>query len=403
MKKMLAALLAGSCCLSACTAAPAPTPSAATAATAETETTETATFPVGSLLEAEAGDKTPESWYYLDRTSPTGTCQVIRLDYATGQSSCLYTLPPQETIAAQVLLVQRDAVQCVAGDLLYTIPLDGGTTRMLPLEEGFQPTCYDAYGAYEFRVGSLYTPGSARRLDLATGQITELVVPPQTQEVWAVGQNRLVLRRLVTEAPLPDEKAETEQYAAALQTAVDEYDWYDPATGALEKMYAQPYHGEEQPDGSQIQRYFLGMREDRLYFQTTQVLWQDAGVTVLDRRIESCDGTGADWQITTEVPAGAQGGLPFGEGGSLRWIIDNSTAVSQVFDLADGNWHTVGPVPSDVGQPQALTGDGRVLLTNGMEPDGDSYQMTYALAKVEDFLAGNADPMPVEPYPNQTA
>lgn len=404
MKKPLFCLLALALCLSACT--PAASSSPASSGTVFNATVENAApaeksvpFPVGSLVRCEDSTQTPEAWYHFEQEPPEWSMQVIRLDYATGQSACLYTFPQEENTPQGPLMVQSDAVQCVAGNVLYTLPLDGGDVQTQTLADNFSPAFLDAYGAYEFWVGSMYPQSSGRRLDLETGSITELTVPPQIQEIWAVGQNRFVLRRLVTSAPLPNSHQEPEQYTAALQTAINEYDWYDPVTGGLEKIWEEPYYGIEEADASQKYRYFLGMRGDRLYFRTTHLMYGNPGVKVLDVQIESCAPDGSDWQVATSAPAGAQGGTPFYEGTALRWIIDCTTGKMQIFDLADGSWHAVASMPEDAAQPEALTGDGRVLLDNGIEPDGENYRMTYAMADVADFLAGSTERTPIGDAP----
>lgn len=404
MKRSLLVLLALALGLSACApaasapAASAPEEEAPAAATAEAA--RTAAGPVGAVIRCEDSAGTQEGWYWFEDDPQEEVSRVLRLDYATGKSQCLYTFSKVGTEGQEgPLMVQEDAVQRIMGKVLYTIPLDGGTVQTQALEGEFQANYFDAYSAYEFQVGSLYPRATARRLDLATGQITDLSLPVQVEQIWAVGEERLVLRRLVTEAPLPDFHQDTEQYGAALQTAVDEYDWYDPATGALEKICDQPYEGTEQPDGTLNQRYFLGMAGDRLYFRNSRLPPETPDGKALEIRVESCTATGTDWQTVTVLPDGAQGGTPFFQGASLRWIVDCSTDEMQIFDLADGRWYAVGPVPADVGQPRALTGDGRVLLTNGLESDGESYRMTYALADLAAFLAGSADRTPIGNVP----
>lgn len=397
MKRSLFVLLALAVGLSGCTPAGAKPAPATAEQTATAETSGTATCPVGAVIRCEDSAGTPEGWYWFEDDPQEEVSRVLRLDYATGKSQCLYTFSKAGTEGQEgPLMVQEDAVQRIMGKVLYTIPLDGGTVQTQALEGEFQANYFDAYSAYEFLVGSLYPRATARRLDLATGQITDLSLPTQVEQLWAVGEDRLVLRRLVTEAPLPDFHQDTEQYGAALQTAVDEYDWYDPVTGALEKICDQPYEGAEQPDGTLNQRYFLGMAGDRLYFRNSHLPPETPEGKALEIRIESCTATGTDWQTVTVLPDGTQGGgAPFFQGASLRWIVDCSTDEMQIFDLADGRWYAVGPVPSDVGQPLALTGDGRVLLTNGLESDGESYRMTYALADMAAFLAGSTDWTPV--------
>ena len=233
-----------------------------------------------------------------------------------------------------------------------------------------------------------------RRLDFATGQITELKTPDQVQSYWAVGQDRIILWRLVTDAPLPDAHTQNEQYYAAIQSATTEYDWYDPATGELEKIYAEPYYGVEQADDSQNQRFFLGMAGDRLYFQNTHLLRGNSGVEVLDMQVESCAVDGTDWQPECTLTAGDAGPSTLWEGASLRWLTDsNEKGMLRIYDLADRAWHTIGLS----GWPERLTGDGKVYLMQEQWGSDGSYKMVYGLADLDDYLAGSTDWTPVVP------
>lgn len=403
MKKSVFALLALAIGLSACTpAASGPVDEAPADATAEAapaeETAETAAFPVGSLVNCGDDTQTPGKMYHFYQESEDSPQSIIELDCDTGQESCLYTFT-SEKMPDGPLLIQPGVIRRPVGKTLYTIPLDGGEVQTMPLEGRFEPVVCDAYGAYEFWGGDWDVQRTFRRLDFATGQITELKTPDQVQSYWAVGQDRIILWRLVTDAPLPDAHTQNEQYYAAIQSATTEYDWYDPATGELEKIYAEPYYGVEQADGSQNQRYFLGMAGDRLYFQNTHLLRGNPGVEVLDMQVESCAADGTDWQTECTLTAGNAAPVPLWEGPTLRWLIDNTTSPIKIYDLTDRAWHTIGLS----GWPESLTGDGKVYLMQEQWGSDGSYKMVYGLADMDDYLAGSHDWTPVKTWPEETA
>ena len=403
MKRTLFALLSLAFCLTACTpAASQSTGEAPVTATAEAATTEqpaeTSTFPVGSLVSCGDDTQTPGKMYHFYQESEDTPQSIIELDCDTGQESCLYTFT-SEKMPDGPLLIQPGVIRRPVGKTLYTIPLDGGEVQTMPLEGRFEPVACDAYGAYEFWGGDWNVQRTFRRLDFTTGQITELKTPDQVQWYWVVGQDRIILWRLVTEAPLPNVYTQNEQYYAAIQSATTEYDWYDPATGELEKIYAEPYYGVEQADGSQNQRYFLGMAGDRLYFQNTHLLRGNPGVEVLDRQLESCAVDGTDWQLECALPAGDAGPFTLWEGPTLRWLIDGTTSPMKIYDVTDRTWHTPGQADWSSSFPEALPGNGKVYLARAKE----NGNLTHGLADMDDYLAGSTDWTPVKTWPEETA
>ena len=403
MKKYLFALLALAFCLSACAPATSKTEETFNSTVENVQTPETAAqatgFPVGNLVNCGDDTQTPGKMYYFDQESEDSPQSIIEMDCETGQESCLYTFT-SEKMPDGPLLIQPGVIRRAVGKTLYTIPLDGGEVQTMPMEEGFEPVVCDAYGAYEFWSAGWEAQRTFRRLDYATGQITELKTPDQVQRYWAVGQDRIILWRLVTDAPLPNVHTQNEQYYAAIQSAITEYDWYDPATGELEKIYAEPYYGVEQADGSQNQRYFLGMAGDRLYFQNTHLLRGNPGVEVLDMQVESCAVDGTDWQPECTLTTGDAGPSTLWEGASLRWLTDsNEKDMLRIYDLADRTWHTIGLS----GWPERLTGDGKVYLMQEQWGSDGSYKMVYGLADLDDYLAGSTDWMPVKVWTRETA
>ncbi len=400
MKRSFACFLSLAVCLSGCTPA-ASEPAGEAPATAETapaeETVETAAFPVGSLVGNRDDAPLPGKMYRIWQSEDSPQ-SLLELDCETGQERCLYTFEAEPPVTlGGVMQVQPDLIRQVLGQTLYTIPLDGGAVQTLPLAEPFEPMACDVYGAYEFWGGDWNAGKHFRRLDYATGQITELKTPDQVQQHWAVGQDRIILWRLVTDAPLPSIHNQNQQYYAAVQSAISEYDWYDPATGELEKIYAEPYYGVEQADGTHRERYFLGMAGARLYFQNTHQLRGDPGVEVLDIQVDSCAADGTDWQTECTLPEEADSPDTLWEGSSLRWLIDDTTGQMRIYDLQDHTWHTVGPAAWNSTFPEALPGNGKVYLARAKE-DGN---LTHGLADLEDYLAGSTDWTPVETWPEE--
>ena len=404
MKKAIGMLLALAFCLTAC--APAATPESAAAGTADTAQAEAsapasaaAELPAGTLRGSSTMGDTGEARYTLasslqDFTPGTAyELQVLRLDYAAARQDCIYTVEMTvgEDGATQSasLLVQNDAVYLFVGTTMYKIPLEGGEAETMTIQQEIYPTAADDTSVYYF-VFDAHNQYSGLRMDLATGQCTELQLPSQTWDIWPVGETRFLLCRLLTDTPLPGPQ-EGDAYNAALQNATCEYDWYDPATGELEKVMTEPYYGTEQPDGSSRMHRFLGAGGGRLYFNWYS---QVDGQTV-DAGVESCDMTGADWQPLTALPEGVDGGEM--ENGSLRWIGSYlATGDCLIYDVATGKiWEKV---PIDNNWPVAFTGDGRLLVDNSITEESGEFHEAYGLVDLEDYLGGTGEVTPVTLY-----
>ena len=175
----------------------------------ESTASSTATSPAGALRGSSILDATDTALYTITvPTTPlepgsTAPLQVLRLDYATAKQDCVYTveLPVGDDgriAEAGSLLALDDTLYLFVGQTMYKIPAGGGTAESLSLEQLFFPTAADDTCAYSFTFneGSHYF-GS--RLDLATGQITDLKLPSQTWDIWAVGESRFLLCHLVTD------------------------------------------------------------------------------------------------------------------------------------------------------------------------------------------------------------
>lgn len=397
MKRALFTLLALAFCLSACTPAASTAPEADTAPAAE-ETTETATEETNTALSAGSlrGDgylgESDTSWYQMEhelQADGTLKMRVVKLDYATAQKSVLCTIKEPATQVGDVML-RGDTVYAFVDQTMYKIPANGGEAQAVPLEQKFYPVAADEVNAYNFTHDSGSNSFVVLRLDLATGQITDLQLPAQTWELWAVGEDRFLLCRLLTETPLPNVE-EGEMYAAVIQNAVCEYDWYDPATGELEKILEEPYYGAEQPDGTKKVHRFLGLRDGRLYFSWT-VPGEDG--TALDAGAESCTLQGQDWQAVPGWPQGQEALYSRLQNNRLRWAVGTG---GWNFDLETGTAYTVEERADT--SFLAFAGDDRVLVQIFNTDDQGNYQVSYALADAQDYLNGTAELTPIMDAP----
>lgn len=398
----LLALLALALALTAC--APAAPQSAATTETAPAaETAETAlaktageqaAFPVGHLQEIDLGAATDTAFYQLDTPWVEGEpAQTVltRTDTATGATEVVYTFGEVQQSNAPFLV--GDDVIVICDETLYKFPQVGGAPQTLPLEQPFSAWFYDEYGVYEFMYGQGKSNYTARRLDLETGQITELNLPPQTWQLCATGSDRFVLCRLLTDTPLPNAGSEVEKYAVVIQNATCEYDWYDPATGKLEAILQEPYYGVDQGDGTRRQRRFLGVADGKLVFS-----WEHFGseYTLLDSGFERCDAGGEGWEPLPNLPENsASGRLSLQQDGQLRWLLCGpGEGALGVYDLATATFHPRADLTSSaIGWPECLLGGEKVLVVVSTENSSG-----YALIDQADYLAGSTAWTPIQPY-----
>ena len=404
MKRSLLLLPALALALAACTpaspesAAESAVESAAesTAAAQDSATAETATFPVGRLVEADALWQTADAYYIADYDRPPKdgiiVPYVLKLDFATATEEKIW----QAEQAVQEFwqpIVQGGQIYLVLDSTLYRIPLEGGEATSTPLPEGTLFSAADEYGLYSFAYERASNTVRGSRMDMETGQFTDLTLPPQTQDVHAVGENRFLLTRLLTEAPLPN-RDESEMYQAAVQNAIREYDWYDPATGALEKIFEEPYyHGAEREDGTRHRRSFIGANGQRLYFDWRMADGENGG-------IESCRFDGTDWQPVPDIPENITI-FNWGhfDGDHLRWLFftDDTTSPLQqtVYDLDTGTYY-----PHVPNNPINFIGSGYVVFETGHGDDAQGIYTIdgYWLAPVEDFLNGSTEGTRVATY-----
>lgn len=402
MKKILFTLLALVVCLAACTpAAPAPQQTAdpATAETAPAQTQaqssgETAAFPVGHLRALCYRESTADAVYNTAAAQPMGevpVLQLLKVDLADALRSSVFSVEVENWEAFK-MVPYEDSVCVFANDAMYRVPQNGVEAEVLPLGEHFTPDYADEYSAYDFDYNYPDSRTNGARLDLATGALTPLQLPSQTLIIYAVGTDRFLLMRLLTDVPLPD-SSDWEQYMAVCQNATQEYDWYDPATGELEKIWQTPYSGIEQPDGS-IKRYsLLGMAGDRLYFDWFTGEGNVGGA-------ESCALDGTDWQPLPGKPGEQRCTWSFTQNGSLRWLMGGSEGSLWIYDLADGQVYDMPHITGTNGWPELLVGQDQVMVAVGTEPGVVS---GFALISIEDYLAGSTGWTPITDAPAEPA
>lgn len=394
MKKSLLVLLALGLGLSACT--PAESSAAASEpvtveATGESAPAEGGTaFPVGHLRMIQYYESTADEIYnpvHFWNDAGELQLQLLEINLTNGQRTSLYfgACPGQGGV--QVLPWQGQ-ICLFAGDTLYKVPQEGGTAQTIPLGSEQSPEYADEYAAYDFEYDMNAGGNSGTRIDLETGQVTDLELPGQIGEIYPTGSSRFMVVRAITEAPLPSSE-DWDMYDALLQSGEREFDWYDPATGALEKVMAEPYYGVEQPDGVRRRHDFLGMAGDRLYFSWYKEDGSAGGV-------ESCALDGSDWQpmqgrLEKERPAWV-----FNQGGTLRWMMGGEPGDVWIYDLSDGQMYELPHITVSNGWPEALVGQNQVMVSQGRETgmvDG------YALISLPDYLAGSTDWTPIVDAP----
>lgn len=394
MKKSLLVLLALGLGLSACTPAASSTTASepvtveATGESAPAE--ESAAFPVGHLRRIQYYESTADEIFnavHFWNDAGELQLQLLAINLTNGQRTSLYfgACPGQSGV--QVLPWQGQ-ICLFAGDTLYKVPQEGGTAQTIPLGSEQSPEYADEYAAYDFEYDMNAGGNSGTRIDLETGQVTDLELPGQIGEIYPTGSSRFIVARAITEAPLPSSE-DWDMYDALLQSGEREFDWYDPATGALEKVMAEPYYGVEQPDGMRRRHDFLGMAGDRLYFSWYKEDGSAGGV-------ESCALDGSDWQpmqgrLEKERPAWV-----FNQGGTLRWLMGGEPGDLWIYDLSDGQMYELPHITVSNGWPEALVGQNQVMVSQGRETgmvDG------YALISLPDYLAGSTDWTPIVDAP----
>ena len=199
---------------------------------------------------------------------------------------------------------------------------------------------------------------------------------------------------------LPEGEGNEEMRDAVLQNSLREYDFYDPATNTIEKVFDEPYYPE---DRNELKSY-LGYCGDKLYF----VVSCTDGASALSRKntLVSYDRTAGTWQ--EECSADAQNGedsgfWPFLQDGRLKLVvlwrgkdtltlysIDNGARYEVPYEEAGSD------ATGNRNFPIALTDDGRILVTDGYIDRNGVAASRYALIDLDAYLAGSREYTAVE-------
>jgi hypothetical protein len=395
MKKYLP-LLAAALALTACTAAPAETAAPAATPPAESVTAETAqmnAFPVGTLRSPREADDA-EAFYSLYSDSETHKYQMLRIDYAKAEQEKMCEVDHESaysyfTANGNVVVVWSDSDQYG-----FTVISRDGTTQDKPIEREFKVDVYDENAAYEL------TSKSCFRLDLQSGEITRTDAPlTQLCAVYGIVDNKVFVSRYVTDTPLPDpnDMSYAEMYQAIIQNSMIEFDLYDIATNTIQKLFDWEY-GSNEAGSAQ----YIGSRGSVAYFTMSQ--WdgnESPPITNALRGFDTATGTWQEVHAENAAP-GNFGTLGLSRDGQLEYVVLNwGTGTLAFYKLADG---TTCEVPyrdtsygdsSNGGFPIALTGDGRILVTDGKVTNRDK-DIGYGLIDLDAYLSGSTDYTPVQ-------
>lgn len=290
---------------------------------------------------------------------------------------------------------------------IYVIQGDGATRQNLPASQDLRDVMVgwcDGTALYGYQLSTPAVSNSTGyRISLADGSVTTFPMQQQEQ-ILGAEENQLLTAHTVTEVPLPDYNTEGwDTYQAVLQSAVVEYDWLDPATGARSKVLTLPH------DGSSFGTTgFYGLRGGKLYFEN---LSDQAEENNQYRAFCSYDVATAQWKDllrplpdrSMQMGAVTVAGLPHiaAQQGTGLWITGSDNVYGQnlawMLDTQSGALFPVQQIMTGDVYPDwaviclALTDDGRFLLQTGEDAQGSS----YALLGVEDFLQGSTDYTPV--------
>lgn len=406
MKNALFALLALAFGLTACApAAIAPQSEAPVVATAEAAATEeSADSPMvqGTLCNIEDCENTGKALYqWQAKAQPDGAPtlgNLVEVDYTTArQRQVLDTGIP--TYRLGNCFARGDRIYYTTfeedGRTLHIIDRTDGTEKTMPVVDGYGVGFLDDRALYLFVQTSVgYT--AMQRVDLETCTAETVQLPAQTIRVCDGADGRFLITRLIGAVSLSSLQDE-EQRAAALQTATEEYAWWDPDDGSVEPLFQEPYTGELAESGWPQERAYLGKADGKFYFYRAE--WTETSQE--NCRVERCapDGSGVETVLTMEDGQGLPGVLR--AEGEIRWLIQGSGNGLVVYQPADGSTrHVENASSGDTPWPLALTDDGRLLLYSfyAAHPE-DSI---YCLVSQEDYLAGNFTGTDVVPVTDGT-
>ena len=381
MKKYLP-LLAAALALTACTASPAETAAPAATPPAESVTAETAqmnAFPVGTLRSPREADDA-EAFYSLYSDSETHKYQMLRIDYAKAEQEKMCEVGHESayscfTANGTVVVVWSDSDQYG-----FTVISRDGTTQDKPMDREFKVDVYEENAAYEL------TSKSCFRLDLQSGEITRTEAPlTQLCAVYGIVDNKVLISRYVTDTPLPDpnDMGYAEMYQAIIQNSMIEFDLYDIATNTIQKLFDWEY-GSNEAGSAQ----YIGSRGSVAYFTMSQ--WDGNESPPITNALRGFDTATGTWQ---EVHAESA-------------VLNCGTGTLAFYKLADGTTYEVPYRDTSYGDssnggfPISLTGDGRILVTDGTVTNRDK-DIGYGLIDLDAYLSGSTDYTPVQMWQDE--
>lgn len=401
--KKLALLLTTALALTACTAAPGVSSPAETAPPAETAATgEAAAFPVGTLRMAipevmDTGTASVEITFTGLETEP-----ILKLDYAAGVQTKLCDIDLSRQIPVAIMQ-HGDTVEYFwdseGGTVFaHTAIRPDGSVEEQTIPEKFYPNFYDEYAAYDI------WGTTCKRLDWQTGELTTASLPfVQLDGTCGAIGSKVLLTRVVSDTPLPEGEGNEEMRDAVLQNSLREYDLYDPATNTIEKVFDEPYY----PEDHNELRSYLGYCGDKLYFGVT---YTDSAAAFSTRNtLVSYDRTAGTWQeeCSADGKDGESSGFwPFLQDGRLKLVmLWRGTDTLTLYSIDDGARYGVpyeearssgADASGNVNFPVALTGDGRILVTDGYVYRNGVAASRYALIGLDAYLTGSREYTAVE-------
>ena len=313
-----------------------------------------------------------------------------------------------ETLTDEELLIYcrgRYAEQSAPAGL-YVIEGGGTSRRALTCTQDLANTTMrwcDGAALYGYAYDALPTGNSAGyRIALADGSVTTFPLMQYEKIVGAQG-GRLLTSRPVADAPLPDRNQNWEAYDAAMQNAVVEYGWLDPATGARSKILETPY----QPQDGNVY-LFRGLQGGKLYFHKEE--HTSAGARLCG--IWAYDPAAGTWQAVVDPLAHDSMFLRWAgaatlpgtaeQAGRYLWLEGSRGSVLDLGWIWDAAQNELTAIQQTMaGDPYARpvrsvaqTDDGRFLVRTAYQGEGESYD--YGLIDIDAFLQGSTDYTPVQ-------
>ena len=233
----------------------------------------------------------------------------------------------------------------------------------------------------------------ACRIDLATGQAEEFTLLPTEQTLGIYGDG-ILTARYVADAPLP---TDWEQFNAAIQTAMLEFDCWDPRTGTRTKLAERPYNGADM-----LTSGYACSDNSRLYFVEMNDLgggaFERLGLTTVDPATGTAE---TIWDTWPDERAGmSMPDIMPAHGDRTThwlWLLYNNTAEQKPESYALVNTDTweISPLDQMVRNDDryvsalAQTSDGRLLVWTGSNNGGSCNAM--GLITPEELAAGSTD------------